>query len=557
MSLTLLNPILAALKPQYPTLSDDEIFEVYCANNILVNYDLDDDQIQDGIIDGSRDAGIDAAYVIVNRAILTDDFPFASIKHQVEIELYLIQSKNTEGFKEGPIDKLSSSLPLLLNPKSNVKTLTKAFKAEAVEITQSFLEALQKLAPQFPKVHVKIFYASRGGSPNDTVRAKASALEETLRKLHANVTITFFGAKELYERAALQKRLVKQLPTVGTPLSSANSYVALCKLTDYIQFIRDDDSKLMNRIFEANVRAYQGEVDVNTEIAESIRHPTPGLDFWWLNNGVTVVADEAQFVNQSLVVENPLVVNGLQTSFELDDYAGNLAGDARLILLRVIVEKDRSKRDQIIKATNRQTAIKPSSFHASEPIHLRIEDYLKTKGFYYDRRKNYYKREGKPSNKIITVDRLAQAVLAVLLKEPHVARARPTAAIKDENTYKRLFSEDPSIHPVEMYGALVEILDAVNQYFKKIRSDVEQNVRNNTRFHVLMVLSWAINGNVTLPAKRIVQLDLAKATEKQVKAVCDWVFAQFENAGGEDKVAKGDDFTKLLLKTWSAAKTKV
>ena len=85
-----------------------------------------------------------------------------------------------------------------------------------------------------------------------------------------------------------------------------------------------------------------------------------------------------------------------------------------------------AKRDKIIRATNRQTSINNSSFRATEAIHREIEDYLLMMGFFYDRRKNAYKREGKSADKIIGIDRLAQAVLSILLQEPHTARARPT-----------------------------------------------------------------------------------------------------------------------------------
>ena len=59
--------------------------------------------------------------------------------------------------------------------------------------------------------------------------------------------------------------------------------------------------------------------------------------------------------------------------------------DKRMVLVRVIVEKDREKRDEIIRATNRQTNIKHSSFRATEPIHREIEDFLGTINFFYDR----------------------------------------------------------------------------------------------------------------------------------------------------------------------------
>jgi AIPR protein len=215
-------------------------------------------------------------------------------------------------------------------------------------------------------------------------------------------------------------------------------------------------------------------------------------------------------------------------------------------LVRVIVENDRAKRDEIIRATNRQTSIKHSSFRATEGIHRELEDYLGTLGFYYDRRKNFYKREGKPADKIISIDRLAQAILAVLAQEPHTARARPTTAIKDEADYKAIFSGDKAQQPLEMYGAAVRMLAAVEAHFRLIADLNNQAHRNNLKFHVLMVLDWSINGSSTLPALRIPQLDLSKLTAERVEAVSDWVFSEFDAAGAEDRTAKDGAFTKRL-----------
>lgn len=557
MSVTiLLESILKQQKAQYPTLSDDNFFEVYCADNILLNYDLSNDEIEEGIVDGSGDAGVDAAYVFVNRQLLTEDFEFSGIKQPVNLELFIIQSKNQDSFKEGPIDKLSSSLPLLLDGEQPQENLEKLFRPQVVSIFHSFMKGMQTLAGEFPEVSIKIFYCCKGSAPNDVMKAKAANLKARISERYPSVDFTFLGAQELYDRSGKQKRLVKELPVVGSPLSGANSYVALCTLENYIKFISDEEDALLTRIFEANVRAYQGEVEVNKEIAESLKHPTDGVDFWWLNNGVTVVADQAQFMNNRLSVENPLIVNGLQTSHEIHKFASSLPqDDPRLVLVRIIVETDRVKRDEIIRATNRQTSIKHSSFRATEPVHKEIEDYLLTVGFYYDRRKNQYKREGKPAHKIISIDRLAQGVLAVLKQEPHIARARPTTAIKAEKDYKQIFAPDKDTHPLEMYGAIVRMLGAVEEHFRAIASAENQIHRNNLRFHVLMVLGWALNENSTLPSQRIKQLDLSKLKPELVKGVTEWVFGEFNNEGAVDRVAKDSAFTQRLKKEWGVNKT--
>ena len=415
---------------------------------------------------------------------------------------------------------------------------------------------MRQLAGEFPKLSIRIYYCSKGNAPNAAISAKAEALENTLKQRYSTVTIGFLGAQELYERSGKQKRIVKELVTLGAPLSGRNSYVALSKLTDYLAFISDETGDLITRIFDANVRAYQGDVEVNREIGDSLKKPTNGVDFWWLNNGVTIVADQAQFQNNRLVIENPLVVNGLQTSNEIHNNSSSISeDDTRMILVRVIVERDREKRDEIIRATNRQTFVTHSSFRATESVHKEIEDYLMTMGYYYDRRKNYYKREGKPSDKIIGIDRLAQGILSVLSQEPHTARGRPTTAIKKDEDYKRLFSSDRSTHPLGMYGNIVRLLDRVETWFRKNASIIDRRYRNNVKFHVVMVLSWAVNGSATLPAQRIGQLDFETITDDRINAVAQWVFAEFDALGGEDKTAKDRELTVQLKSDWSPSKT--
>ena len=113
------------------------------------------------------------------------------------------------------------------------------------------------------------------------------------------------------------------------------------------------------------------------------------------------------------------------------------AADAgtRSVLVRVIVPQEEDSRDRIIKATNSQTSIPRASLRATDKIHRDIEDYLTPRGIYYDRRKNYYKNQGKPVKKIVSIPYLAQAVLACGLRDPANARARPSSLLKNDETY--------------------------------------------------------------------------------------------------------------------------
>jgi hypothetical protein len=96
--------------------------------------------------------------------------------------------------------------------------------------------------------------------------------------------------------------------------------VALVKLRDYLRFISHEDTgDLLDQLFDSNVRDYQGDIDVNLKIRDTLEHPG-NEEFWWLNNGITVLASKADPAQGDLAIEDPQIVNGLQTSMELYEY---------------------------------------------------------------------------------------------------------------------------------------------------------------------------------------------------------------------------------------------
>jgi hypothetical protein len=552
------HPVEAAIdaeKENYPSaLTDGDVFEIFCSDNILKNFDLSFDQVSKGIVDGPHDGGIDGAYVFVNKQLIEEDTDLSAFKSPVDIEVIVIQSKHQDSFKEAAVDKLSSSLPMLLDLARPAASLVNAYDKAVIEAFSRYRDAVGKLSKQFPTIKVEIFYCSKGDAPNIAIVAKADALKASLSTLvNSAVDFSFLGSEKLYALAREQRRYVAELPTTNAPLFGTNSFVALCKLGDYAKFISSpgEPGNLMTKLFESNVRAYQGDVDVNREIAESLKDSTSGIDFWWLNNGVTIVADKAQFNNGKMTIENPLIVNGLQTSSELHKHSQTTNDQDRQIMVRIIQEADPNKRDQIIKATNRQTAIKPSSLRATESVHRRIEDYFAAHALYYDRRKNFYKNAGKPADRIVSIDKLAQAVMAVLLKRPHDARARPTTLIKNDSDYGNIFSDSEASHPLELYRVAAELLLKVETYFKSVVPRIDRRYTNNLKFHILMVSSWNILGSQSIPARGIAALDPTSVSDVVIVDSSNWAISQFEIAGPVDRVAKDGEFTKQLVAGWS------
>jgi AIPR protein len=228
-------------------------------------------------------------------------------------------------------------------------------------------------------------------------------------------------------------------------------------LPKFYEFITEN-GVLRGHIFEANVRAFEGDVTVNNEIGGTLA-VVGNEEFWWLNNGITILCTEAIGAGDLITITHPLIVNGLQTSFVLyNHFRGVEMSDPRNILVRVIKPDDPQSVDKIIKATNSQTRIPAIWLHATEDIHKSIEQILKSFDLYYDRRKNHYRNKGIPAAKIVTLPYLSQAVASIILQKPDDARARPTT-VADRN-YKNMFSDR---YPIEHYAKCALLLKKVRR----------------------------------------------------------------------------------------------
>jgi hypothetical protein len=252
-------------------------------------------------------------------------------------------------------------------------------------------------------------------------------------------------------------------------------------LAEYFNFITDSEQRLRDEIFEENVRGYEGETLINRGIGDSLRQgDSSRADFWWLNNGVSVLGRRVQATGKKLVViDDPQIVNGLQTSRNIYQYFRRLArnnndrqhdreGVSRQILVRIIEADDEALAAQIIKATNRQNRVSIASLRATEPFQRNIEDFFRQRGLYYERKKNQYKNQGKARRDIVEVLELAQALGAIVLRQPHTARGKPSALVRDP-LYARVFNPNT---PLQAYWNCIQVMRRIDGFLQR-RSETQ------------------------------------------------------------------------------------
>ena len=527
-------------------LDAGQLFEFFTAEQILKKYDFSYDEIESGLVGGSCDGGVDGMYLFIDGTLIREDTNYEDYKEGATIHLIIFQAKAHAGFTEEPVDRFIAISPDIFD-LSERKMNENYFNKDVVDAIQRFRDCSTKLAEQFPKYKVSFFYSTKGTKLSESIKHKAFELKKRVESFiqNADIDFQFLGAFELCDLASKQKRMKGTLQMAKKPIVSDDcGYVGLVNLTDFFDFIVDNENMLENRLFEANVRDYHGNVEVNKAIQESL-NDAKGDDFWWLNNGVTVLATRVFQNGKKLTIENPQIVNGLQTSKEIYNYCKKPSSDndTRKVLVRVIIPSKENSRDNIIKATNSQTSVPPASLRSTDRVHRDIEVYLGKRGFFYDRRKNYYKNQNKPRNKIISIPRLAQAVMAIALRQPNQARARPSTLIKDPTNYDKIFT---TAYPLELYYVCIKGMQEIESYLKSSSLGVDPRYRNDIRFYVAM--HAIAGGGSKLPKiDKIAKFDLSCLNEEVVRSSLDFIMPKYRKLGGDARVSRSQALLKSVL----------
>ena len=563
--LVLLDELLAQRQAERAEPMDEAAaFEVLACEQILRDHDLSPDEVQAGVVAGGNDGGIDGIYVFLGDILLAEDsevfddrFAVSKVTIGTPLSLILVQVKRTESFAETAIDLVADSTRRLLDlgePEADLRLL---YSEALVEKMGLFRSAVQRLATRHPSINISFHYVTRGRTSevNAKVAAKAADLASQFEKLFSEATgrAEFVGASELW-------KLVSTVPSYTLSLTyrenatSGTSHVALVAIRDYLAFLTDEGGALRRHIFDWNVRDYEGEVEVNREMQMSLSNET-SPDFWWLNNGVTIICSKTSIVSKTYVLDDVQIVNGLQTSYTIFRTMSGVSADHpsldNSVLVRILVTDDPATRDQVIRATNRQTSVPVASLRATDEIQRNIEAFFLGHGWFYDRRKNYYRNIGKSPERIVSIPLLAQATMAMGLSQAHNSRARPSSLLKKDEDYDKMFS---SKTPLKVYLWLAEAQKEVDAYLTSPTAATTPPERTNLRFHLSMLAAARLNGGrVYAPAQLVALAEGGKKITDADLASCladlrRWCAEHMQSSGDAmDKAAKGSELVDYIL----------
>lgn len=530
----------------------------YCLEQFLKSYALDDDDIEAGITDGGGDGGIDGYYFLINnRQPVTTDTVLEP-KTVSSVHLLFFQVKHSGGIKPTEIEKWLETVDDFFDLSKDPNNFGTRYNTAIKTAMRVWREQFLKLSVHFPNIAIDFYYITGDdATPDDYAIDACRRVEERVTKsLKATCNVHCVGAKQLWEQVQkrpLRRRIIKW---AAQPMSTEDGYVGLVKLPDFRTFLIDEDDPtiLAERIFESNVRGYVIDSNVNDDIADSLRNPTGEPNFWLLNNGVTIIAAKTAPAHLMLTVEDPQIVNGLQTSRVIFDTLPIDSKDERAVLVRVIETTDQKTQDRIIKATNSQNKMQPASLRMTDQIHRDIEQLFKGEGLFYDRRKGFYKDQGHPIKKIISVNSVAQAVISLVLQRPDDARARPGDYFKDDNRYRAVFAS-PKI-PLQTYLTCVRIVRHVDSFLTK--HGVDRSDAKNLLFYVAAIAVREAIGMKSPSAARLPRTDQLRDEPllAALRNVTKFYRKLAQDADG-DSVARGPLLLKKLNSQWDRKKKQI
>ena len=521
-------------------------FEHFAASQVLKDYNLSDAEIDDGNTGGGCDGGCDNIYLFLNGEIVTfDQVESLSAARGSVLELCIIQAKNELGFGEDAIMKWKAVSSNLLSISNTLESYKGRYNEKTIESFGLFKDSVTKLFRSQVKIVFRYYYVTLANEVHLNVTQQAEELKDMVNQIYpsAKVEIEFIGADKLMELYNSDSETRLNLDFASQLISlSQKDFIGLVKLGTYYRFITNEKKEIRKNFFEANVRDYQGHNSVNNQIAETLEYQTQE-DFWWLNNGVTMLSSDITFLTQtSLQIVDPEIVNGQQTSREIYNYFSRnqekIDTDERTVLVRIIHPNSEESRDNIIFATNNQTAIPKASLRVTDPIHLQIEMYLRNRGLYYDRRKNYYKNQKKKSADIVGVPFLAQCLISILLRKPDFARARPSTLLIEDDTYSTLYNKN---NPLEAYYKAAMLGKMVYKNLS-LSGEIAPSEKGDIMFYVLYGIVAKTLNKKQISFSELANFDLSVVTEETINAIKTAIFNKYKELGGSGKIVKNSSF---------------
>lgn len=218
-------------------------------------------------------------------------------------------------------------------------------------------------------------------------------------------------------------------------------------------------------LLSKNLRYHVAGANIDKAIRTSIQ--TSPDDFWFKNNGITIICDDFTVSGTEVKLKHFSIINGGQTTYNLYKSRDlNKENDfylpCKIIKIRGNSEDEKSHFVlEIAKATNSQKAIKQIDLKANSPEQVRFANTMREAGiFYQTKRGEVVPKEYKEDYKNTDLGEVGKLCLSAIFQLPGTSRNKPSTLYNPEY-YEIIFNGNQ-----QKISKLTKQLLYMDSYFK-------------------------------------------------------------------------------------------
>jgi len=489
----------------------------------FVNYSIIDHRIEERFdieeVNIGKDStiGLDGFTVILNKRVISNEDELNDLlknHNDISAEVIFIQSKTSRSFETKEIGNFGWAITDFISEKPKIQWSETA--KEKISLFNKLISNTSKLRS---KPNCFLFYVTLGNKPEDqNITAKISDVQKNIESenLFSKINFELLGANEIqqyYKKIgqALSKSFdFPQKVTLPLIDKVKESYLGVLKASTIIELMTDENRELLPNVFYDNVRDFQGDNNVNKEIAATINSEYKDA-FLILNNGITIVAEELETTRNTFTISNYQIINGCQTSNVLFENIDKLDENV-MVPVKLISSKNRDITAKLIRSTNRQTEVKEQDLIAFSNFQKKLEDYYKifsgNNQLFYERRSKQYSKSIIEKKKIIDKTTQIKSVASFYFDKPDLA-TRFFGTLFSELGSK-LFDES---HQLILYYTASLALYKIEEAFK--RGLIHKRYKK-IKYFLLMMLRYEIDNN---PLPQFNSNKMEKFCEEAIKQI--------------------------------------
>ncbi|MFK3657445.1 AIPR family protein [Pediococcus pentosaceus] len=483
-----------------------EEFSTYYIISKIMDGDFTYDNIDEMQIGNSNDAGIDAIGILINGDFFDSleslkDMFSANTNKNLDARIIFVQSKTSQKFKssemrtfgDGIVDCLRKEPRKIYNPRIKEKW--------------AMINEIIRNVSSFSSITGRAYYATLGrwNGEDNNLTSTIKDIEESVNNMTIFNTFSFNAIDSPTLRQYVADSNTKVAQTIELPSKVVlpkvhgvdQGWYGYIQETEFIKLIVDENEDLRRSLFYDNVRDFQGETPANIGIANTLTSSTPE-NMSILNNGITIIADSAKQIRESITLENYQIVNGCQTSYVIYNQR-QLAKENVYIPIKIIVTTSSDVSTNITIANNRQTAVKDEALLALTEVQKELEEFFNTyngdKRLYYERRSNqYHSNPNVEKVRIVPIPISLRSYCSMFMYAPHIA----------SRWYGKLYNDysDKVFDGTKANITFYTSAFALYRYNFFIRNGIFERKYGKFKYFVLLMIRYSLTGNFQIPASK-------------------------------------------------------